>query len=72
MSTDTKRTVLAVLGEMPDDERLCHGNFHPDNVLMTLQGPVIIGWMDATRGSPLVDIARTSLLLSMGDLPPGT
>jgi hypothetical protein len=28
--------------------------------------------MDASRGHPLADVARTSLLLSLGSPPPGT
>jgi len=72
LSADLKRVVLTVLDEMPDGEHLCHGDFHPDNILMTAQGPVIIDWMDATRGHPLSDVARTSLLLRVAALSPGT
>lgn len=46
-------------------------DFHPDNVLLAARGPVIIDWPDATRGQPLADVARTSLLLRLGGLPPG-
>ena len=38
--------------------------------MLTAAEPVIIDWVDATQGSPLVDAARTSLLLRVGDLPP--
>jgi len=72
LSADMMRAVLTVLDEMSDGERLCHGDFHPDNILMTAQGPVIIDWMDATRGNPLSDVARTSLLFRVAALPPGT
>ena len=69
---DLKEVALADLDRLPDDDALCHGDFHPDNVLMTAQGPVIIDWPDATRGHPLADVARTSLLIQVGGLPPGT
>jgi uncharacterized protein (TIGR02172 family) len=72
LSSDTKIAVLNALDDMLDDERVCHGDFHPGNVLMTAQGPVIIDWMDGTRGNPLADVARTSLLLRIGGLPLGT
>ena len=72
LSADMKRAVLMVLDEMPDGECLCHGDFHPDNILMTAQGPVIIDWMDATQGNPLSDVARTSLLFRVAALPPAT
>jgi Ser/Thr protein kinase RdoA (MazF antagonist) len=63
--------VLEVLHALPEEGHLLHGDFHPDNVLLTLRGPIIIDWTDATRGHPLADVARTSLLLAIGD-PPGT
>lgn len=59
----------AALDELPDGEMLCHGDFHPDNILLAAEGPVIIDWPDATRGDPASDVARTSLLLRMGEVP---
>ena len=44
--------------------RLCHGDLHPGNVIMSSAGPVLIDWFDAARGAPIADVARTSLLLS--------
>lgn len=52
---------------------LCHGDFHPKNVLMSPKGPVVVDWFDVSRGEALGDIARTSLLLgghvAQSDLP---
>jgi Phosphotransferase enzyme family len=42
---------------------LCHGDFHPKNVLMGPKGPVVVDWFDVSRGEAMGDIARTSLLL---------
>jgi uncharacterized protein (TIGR02172 family) len=69
---DLRRKALAVLDTCPDGDRLCHGDFHPDNVLMTPRGPIIIDWMTATRGDPLGDVARTVLLMTVGEPPTGT
>ena len=63
LPNDLKNAVLNTLRKMPDGERLCHGDFHPQNVLMTQQGPVIIDWTDATRGDPIADVARSSIIL---------
>jgi aminoglycoside phosphotransferase (APT) family kinase protein len=63
---------LERLRTLPDEDRLCHSDFHPANVLGTLQAPVIIDWGDASRGDPAADVARTLLLLRMGELPPDT
>ena len=42
---------------------LCHGDFHPKNVLLSSTGPVVVDWFDVSRGDALGDVARTSLLL---------
>jgi len=39
---------------------------------MTPRGPIIIDWMTATRGDPLGDVARTVLLMTVGEPPTGT
>jgi uncharacterized protein (TIGR02172 family) len=63
---DLRAAVLQALARLPDGDRLCHGDFHPDNVLMTAKGSVIIDWMTANRGNPWADVARSHLLLTLG------
>lgn len=63
-----KEAALQSLSLLPDGDALCHGDFHPENVIMSPGGPVIIDWIDATRGNPLADVARTSLLLNTASL----
>jgi hypothetical protein len=58
--------VLKRLEVLPDGENVCHGDFHPGNVILTKAGPIVIDWMTACSGSPWTDVARTSLLLSIG------
>jgi aminoglycoside phosphotransferase (APT) family kinase protein len=62
---------LAALDHLPDGNRLCHGDYHPDNVLMSPHGPIIIDWSEATAGNPIADVARTALIFRMGAPPPG-
>ena len=69
---DLRRKTLGILETLPDGDRLCHGDFHPDNVLMTPRGPIIIDWMTATRGDPIGDVARTLLLMTVGEPPTST
>jgi aminoglycoside phosphotransferase (APT) family kinase protein len=57
---------LATLEAVPDGDRLCHGDFHPGNVLVGRRGPAVIDWTGATRGDPAGDLARTRLLLRIG------
>jgi len=51
------------LRSMPDGDWLLHWNFHPDNVMVSVDGPVTYHWSQAARGDYLADVARTSLLL---------
>lgn len=67
---DIKEALLAVLEQLSDGNALCHDDFHPDNIIMSAQGPVIIDWLTAKRGNPLADVTRTSLILRVGT-PPG-
>jgi thiamine kinase len=66
-----KERALRRLDALPDGSAICHGDFHPDNVLVTSDGPVIIDWDNATSGNPLADVARTSLLFRTGAPLPG-
>ena len=61
-----RRRALHTLAERPDGDALCHGDFHPDNILLTRRGPIIIDWFTATRGNPLADVVNTRLLLRYG------
>jgi aminoglycoside phosphotransferase (APT) family kinase protein len=64
-----KERVLQRLTQLPDGQALCHGDFHPGNVLMTASGPVVIDWMTATAGHPLADVARTTLMFRTARVP---
>jgi aminoglycoside phosphotransferase (APT) family kinase protein len=46
--------------------RLCHGDLHPSNIILSDHGPVVVDWFDASRGDPIADVARTCLTL-VGD-----
>lgn len=64
--------LLRTLRDQPDGDRLCHGDFHPDNVLLDDDGPTIIDWADATRGNPWADVAQTTVLFDVSPVPAGT
>ena len=65
-----KQAALRALASLPEGECLCHGDFHPDNILMTANRPVVIDWIDVTSGHPLADFARTTILVLHGAPPP--
>lgn len=68
---DVRQAAPRLLESLPSGDVLCHGDFHPDNVIMSARGPMIIDWMTATRGAAAVDVARTWIILSTPALPPG-
>lgn len=61
-----RERALALLETLPDGGALCHGDFHPDNVLITRRGSVVIDWLTACLGDPWADVARTSLIVTIG------
>lgn len=71
LGTEEKTVILAGLEQLPEGRRLCHGDFHPDNVL--LDGQLwVIDWMTGIAGEPAADAARSWLLCSVGTPPPGS
>ena len=66
LDTDLRDKTLARLESLPEGRNVCHGDFHPGNVILTRAGPVVIDWMTACSGSPWADVARSNLLLSIG------
>lgn len=66
LDEDLRARALARLATLPDGQKLCHGDYHPANILITQRGPVVIDWMTACAGDPWTDVARTCLLLTVG------
>ncbi len=65
-----KQQFLATLAALPSESSLCHGDFHPNNILVRPTGePVIIDWFSATLGSCAADVARTDYLIREAPLP---
>lgn len=60
----------AMLDDMPKHGKVCHGDFCPENVIISENGePYIIDWSHATQGNASADAARTYLLFWLsGDI----
>lgn len=63
---------MRILDRLPTGDRLCHGDYHPGNVLVAADRVGVIDWGYASRGVPEADHARTILLLRWADPLPGT
>jgi aminoglycoside phosphotransferase (APT) family kinase protein len=44
--------------------RVLHLDLHPDNVLLSPRGPVVIDWRNTREGSPDLDSAMSALILA--------
>ena len=64
-----KEVVLRRLERLPDGDSLYHGDFYPNNVIMSPRGPVVIDWSSALRSDPLADVAWTWQLNRMNEPP---
>ncbi len=67
---DKDMELLAYLGKLPDGNTLCHGDFHPGNVLIDRNGEIkVIDFMNICCGPKDYDIARTYYLMGYSRLP---
>lgn len=64
LSRAERDVLLPRLDGMPDCDRLCHGDFHPFNILGLDENARVIDWLDATAGDPAADVCRTYVLIS--------
>jgi len=60
-----KKNILQKLDSITFDFRLCHGDFHPFNLILSKEEKVkVIDWVDASSGDIRADVFRTYLLYS--------
>ena len=46
---------------------ILHFDLHPDNVMLTNRGPVVIDWSNVAIGDPLADVMFSWMLMSTGE-----
>ena len=47
---------------------LVHGDLHPDNIMLTNRGPVVIDWPNTCVGPPGAEVASTWLILATSEV----
>jgi aminoglycoside phosphotransferase (APT) family kinase protein len=62
LSDTLKSKLLKHLAALPDGDKICHGDFHVLNILDSQPKPTVIDWVDAKRGHPYADVARTVVI----------
>jgi uncharacterized protein (TIGR02172 family) len=71
LSEEDKALVITYLSTLPERKQICHGDFHPDNVMLneTRDQHWVIDWMTGMSGDPAGDVARSWVILMSGTLP---
>jgi hypothetical protein len=59
-----RKRLLDLLDQRPNGDRVCHGDFHPFNILGSPDVPTLVDWLDASRGDPAADVCRSYVLMS--------
>ncbi|MEI8199797.1 MAG: aminoglycoside phosphotransferase family protein [Eubacteriales bacterium] len=67
ITAEEKAYLNQYIDSLPDGNCLCHFDFHPGNVLVQDDKYIVIDWMTASKGNPLADAARTSVLLRFAE-----
>ncbi len=63
---------LSAVPARESDQAVLHLDLHPDNVILSAGGPVVIDWRNATEGPPALDAAMTAVILAqaaVGEFP---
>jgi len=69
LDTDVLNSLLEFI-KTSYTQSLCHGDLHPDNIMIDKNDDMrVVDWVDAYRGNPLSDVARTYYLLDHGVSP---
>jgi len=66
-----KNVILNILEHLPAGKSLCHGDFHPGNILYSDGRDYIIDWTRASRGDIAADVAHTYILMKVVPRVPG-
>jgi hypothetical protein len=56
--------ILALIERLRPGDGLCHADLHPDNVIMTADGPRIVDWSGAVRAPAALDLASCHIMLT--------
>ncbi|CAI6082646.1 hypothetical protein PAECIP112173_03641 [Paenibacillus sp. JJ-100] len=70
INENEKRRLKGILDQLPENNTICHYDFHPGNIILSSKGPIIIDWLNALVGHEAADVARSSMMLQSHALPP--
>lgn len=68
LDENQKENILNKLYSIKFESRLCHGDFHPFNLILSNDNVKIIDWVDASSGDIRADVFRTYLLYAQASM----
>lgn len=69
LSDRAKETLLSLFSHLPEEDNLCHGDYHLGNVLIDGDHYTLIDFYNIAKGHPYFDIARTVYLTELTPAP---
>ena len=70
--SEEREKILFLLEKLPDEYSLCHGDFHPGNIIISGGKAIVIDLMNICHGPLLYDVARTIFLVEYTPVPSDT
>lgn len=70
LPAEEQDNLLQMIDQLPNGNTLCHGDFHPGNIILSAGDAYIIDFMNICHGDYLYDVARTVLLVEYTPVPP--
>ena len=64
-----RERALEMLDQLKDGDKLCHGDFHPGNILLSNGNTTVIDFMNVCHGDYLYEVARTVYLMEYTPVP---
>lgn len=66
---EEQEEALQMVDRLSEDNTLCHGDFHPGNIILTEGQAYVIDFMNICQGPCFYDIARTVYLIEYTPIP---
>ncbi|MHA2035028.1 MAG: phosphotransferase family protein [Promethearchaeota archaeon] len=69
INEEQKKEIIDYLEQLPEANKICHGDYHPDNIILSNNKAYVIDWSNAYSGNPNSDVSRTYYILKYGTSP---
>lgn len=70
ISLAERNYAMETIEKLPEGNLLCHGDFHPGNIILSEGNAIVIDFMNLCKGDYMYDIARSVFLIEYTPVPP--